>query len=211
MNNFKELGVVILAVAALLGLGAVAVKRNSEEWKTRKCQDNLHKIYRMAAKYQNDNNGALVPYVDKSNKGRWKFWYMFILKYGDDPTVFYCPANPKAAMFYTEESDPLEPKSFSETAQSYGMNYFLGNNKHELNIDNIAKPADIIYFADSNTPNLRGTKWCWKTDWAPRHQKKANFVFMDGSVKLLGPDSLGICQKWENWKQDRTNWFGWKK
>ncbi len=214
MRNWQELAVVVVCAGGLFCLGANLADRSSAAWKNSRCQTNLGQVYKMAVSYQGDHNGDFVPLVDKTTKP-WTFWFKYLLKYGDDPTVFYCPANPKATKFFIEEENPLEPKAFAASAQSYGMNYRLGRSYNKkttkLNIANVANPAKLLFFGDSKDYFLRGTKWCWKDDWAPRHENKANFVFIDGSIKKLGKQTLGLEHAWEGWKVDKKSWRDWKK
>ena len=212
MRNYKELLLVVVICGAILGVGMSAAKFGTEKWKNIKCQSNLKEIYKLADKYQAANNGNIVPVVDKT-KRPWKWWCNYLTPYATNPHIFYCPANPKAAQFFVEEEDPLEPKTFGMTALSYGMNWALGEKTKKkttiVNIKQIADPSYVVYFGDSNLPQLRGTKWCWKTDYAPRHFNKSNFVFMDGSVKLMNHENLGLCQNWKQWEKDRKRWFNW--
>lgn len=214
MNNWKELLVVIVCAGGLLCLGANLIDRNNAEWKNKRCQTNLAQVHKLAAKYQNDHNGDFVPLVDKTKKP-WKYWYKYLLQYGDDPTFFYCPSNSKAEKFLSKDNNPLMPKTFAVRAQSYGMNYrlskYYSKKTTKLNINNITNPEKVLFFGDSKSNFLRGTKWCWKDDWAPRHKEEANFIFVDGSVKKLGKKTLGLLHSWEGWKKDSKFWKDWKK
>ncbi|MCF6177670.1 MAG: hypothetical protein L3J71_18090 [Victivallaceae bacterium] len=214
MHSWKELVVVLVCAGGLLCLGADLADRSSAEWKSNRCQVNLAQVYKMAVKYQDDHNGDFVPLVDKTTKP-WTFWFKYLLKYGEDPMVFYCPANPKAEKFFTEEDNPLEPKNFYSKAQSYGMNYRLSKHYNKkttkLNIANVANPGKVLFFGDAKDYFLRGTKYCWKKDWAPRHEGEANFVFVDGSIKKMGKNTLGLVHKWDGWKKDTKFWKDWKK
>jgi prepilin-type processing-associated H-X9-DG protein len=213
MRNYKELMLIIVISGAMLGLGMKTAKFGTTQWKKIKCQSNLKAIYELAVKYQNDHNGNTVTVVDKT-KRRWRWWYNDLLPYTDNPYVFYCPANQKAELIFREgEKDPLRPKTFGAEAVGYGMNGTLSsiskNRTIKVNIKDVKNPAYVVYFGDSKTPSLRGTKWCWKSDYAPRHENKSNFVFMDGSVKLMDHKTLGLCQKWKNWEKDRKRWKDW--
>lgn len=214
MHNFKELILVIIVSGAMLGLGMSTTKYGSIKWKKLKCQSNLKEIYKLADQYQSDHNGNIVTVVNKT-KHPWGRWYSILLPYTDNPTIFYCPANPKAENLLLTNNDPLKPNTFGKKAQSYGMNASLGRITKKkviiINIKDVKNPGYLVYFGDSKDPSLRGTKWCWEQDYAPRHSNKSNFVFMDGSVKLMDHKNLGLCQKWKNRKKDRNRWQDWEK
>ena len=215
MRNYKELILVVTASSIMLCLGMKAVKSRTSQWKVVKCQSHLKAIYTLALKYQNDHNGNIVTVVDKT-KRRWRWWYKDLLPYAKNPYIFYCPATKKAEYIFKKEGDdPLIPKTFSYQLLSYGINCSLGRiekkRKTTVNIKDVKNPEHVIYFGDSQRPYLRGTKWCWKLDYAPRHNNRSNFVLMDGSVKLMDYNTLGLCQKWKEWKKDKARWISWTR
>lgn len=205
MKSCKELVVVLLLLLMLSAFGVLALTRGSEAWKNEICSKNLSEIYRMARTYADANDGMIAPIVRRTSP-KWTFWYSYIIRYTDNPAFFYCPANGKAAKFFTEERDPLEPISFDEVSQSYGMNYHLCPEKDGLRMDNVANPSYVIYFGDSMMPYLRATEHCWKDDYAPRHEGKSNFIFMDGHVEQMNHENLGLCQSFGDWKKDIDRW-----
>lgn len=205
MNTFRELLIVIVLLTCLSFLAVAAVLRGSTAWKEDVCRKNLSEIYRMASMYSERNDGALMPLVERTQP-RWTFWYSYIIRYTDDPSFFYCPANKKTGEFFEKVRDPLEPVNFDEVAQSYGLNYHLYPKDSWMKTADVANPAYVIYFGDSNTNYLRATPHCWLEDYAPRHEDKSNFVFMDGHMEKIGRDALGVTQQFGDWKKDLDRW-----
>jgi prepilin-type processing-associated H-X9-DG protein len=72
-------------------------------------------------------------------------------------------------------------------------------------------PSYMIFLGDAKTMSLRATKWCWEKDYAPIHSDKANYLTIDGSVKTLGKNELGLSffsgeKEWKGWKLDKKRW-----
>ena len=220
MRNWKELLPLIFALLSIVVLSSSNLKLKTAQWRRLRCQDNLQSLHRGALVYQEEHGGLFQPVIVRS-KPRWTYWYSFVLPYIDDPVVFYCPAHSRAEKML--EKDPgqsdLLPSLFDPHSLTYGMNYALSSSGDEKkasppgNIRNIADPAYTIYFGDCKMPNpsLRPTKWCWKDDYAPVHEDKANFVFIDGHVEAMNEDNLGLMHAFDEWKKDEKRWRNWKK
>ena len=216
MYSWKELACALVVSGGLLVMGATTVIKGSATWKQQKCASNLKGIQQLAAAYQNDHDGTFQPVILQT-KPRWTFWYSFVAKYGSNPSVFYCPANPKAEkilMVDDGESDLL-PAVLDQVSISYGMNFCLSTSggSESAKADNVkllVNPATTIYFGDSKTLTLRPTKWCWKEDYAPIHEGASNFVYVDGHVETLNETNLGTLQAFDEWKRDTTPWKNWK-
>lgn len=217
MNNFKELIIVIGLLTVMAVMGAKVIRLGSPEWRKTVCRNNLIELYKLHVSYQNDNNGIIAPRIDRTKKTRWKYWPQYISKYGKDSMVFYCPANHKAENMFN--SDPLEPKVFSLKSVSYGMNYVLGNYKEYkspqtsrlIRLKQALNPSYMIFLGDAKTMSLRPTKWCWKSDYAPLHYGKSNFITLAGGVKRLGKPELGLAscggkKTWDGWRLDAKRW-----
>ncbi len=172
---------------------------------------------------RNDNGGAVPPLVYKAP--RWKYWCNYILPYAKTPRIFYCPANPRSARQFEagdEEGDELVPAVYDASSNCYGMNYALGPEvnprkpeppRHPYTFRAVADPAHVVCFGDAKMPSpmLRGTKWCWKDDYAPVHDGRLQIVFVDGHVESMGKDNLGMMQSFDGWKKDTRRWSNWKK
>lgn len=218
MYSWKELVCVLVVSGGLLVIGAATAVKGTAAWKSQVCIRNLKNVQQLAGAYQNDHDGEFQPVILQT-KPSWTFWYSFIAKYGDDPGVFYCPANPKAENLLQVdggESDLL-PTVLDQASISYGMNFCLstsGDSKSTVrpgNVKQLADPASTIYFGDSKTLTLRPTKWCWKEDYAPLHEGSSNFVYVDGHVETLNESNLGTLHAFDEWKKDTTPWNNWKK
>jgi len=216
MYSWKELVCALVVGGGLLVIGATTAVKGSATWKSQVCVRNLKNVQQLGVAYQNDYDGAFQPVILQT-KPSWTFWYSFIVKYGDDPGVFYCPANPKAEKILQidgGESDLL-PTVLDQASISYGMNFCLSTSggSESAKADNVkllVNPATTIYFGDSKTLTLRPTKWCWKEDYAPIHEGASNFVYVDGHVETLNETNLGTLQAFDEWKRDTTPWKNWK-
>lgn len=217
MHSWKELICVVFVSGGLLLLGAATAARGSAAWKQQTCERNLKSIQQLGAAYQNDHDGAFQPVILRT-KPRWTFWYSFIVKYGDNPGVFYCPANPKAEKILAvdEGENDLLPTVLDPVSISYGMNFCLSTSDDPKasprpgNVKQLADPASTIYFGDCKTMSLRPTQWCWKDDYAPVHEGSSNFVYVDGHVETLNQSNLGLLQAFDGWKKDTKPWNNWK-
>ncbi len=217
MYSWKELVCVVVAAGGLLGLGAATAAKGSATWKRQVCADNLRQVSQLGAMYQNDHDGAFQPVIVRT-KPSWTFWYSFLARYGKNPGVFYCPANPKAekTLNVDEGESDLLPVVLDPAAVSYGMNFSLSSSGDPKatpqpgNVKELADPATMIYFGDSNTLQLRPTKWCWNEDYAPRHEEFSNFVYVDGHTEALNKSNLGVLHEFDGWKKDTRPWKNWK-
>lgn len=217
MHSWKELICVIVVSGGLLLLGASAAVKGSAAWKQQVCAGNLKSVQQLGAAYQNDYDGAFQPVIVRT-KPRWTYWYSLIAKYGRNPAVFYCPANPKAEKILAvdEGESDLLPAVLDAASVSYGMNFCLStsgdpkSSSRPGNVKELADPASTIYFGDSGTPSLRPTKWCWKDDYAPVHEGSSNFVYVDGHVETLNQSNLGVLHAFDGWKKDAKSWNNWK-
>ncbi|MFA6930648.1 MAG: hypothetical protein WCT05_09990 [Lentisphaeria bacterium] len=219
MQNWKELVVVMAILLVLFATGASQLKTAGGAWEQAVCQRNLYGIYQAGIAYQADHDGAFQPVIVRS-KPQWTYWYRFVLPYVSDPVIFYCPAHSRAKKIL--ERDPgvadLVPPVFDPGSATYGMNYALSSsgdvkaNPRPTNINAIADLAYTIYFGDCKMPNpsLRPTKWCWHEDYAPVHNEKSNFVFLDGHVEQMNHENLGLMHAFDGWKKDPKRWSNWK-
>ncbi len=219
MHSYKELLCVLVCLGILFLTGAAHVQKSSAAYRQRVCADNLKRIQRAAVAYQNDHDGAFQPVIVRT-KPRWTYWHSFIITYVEDPKIFYCPAHPRAQKALEPDlgAEDLLPPIFDPGSLTYGMNYALSSsgddheNSPPANINAIADPGYTIYFGDCKmpTPSLRPTKWCWKDDYAPVHNDKANFVFIDGHVEIMNQENLGLIHAFDGWKKDVKRWSNWK-
>ncbi len=217
MRSWKELMLMLVCIGGLFSLGVSQLEKGSAAWKRQICADNLKAVVRAAAMYQNDHDGAIQPVIVRT-RPRWTYWYAFILKYVDNPRIFYCPAHPRAERLTEDHSNDLIPAVFDSGSLSYGMNFALSSNDdpnerpRPANIKMIADPSYTIYFGDCKMPNptLRPTKWCWNQDYAPIHENASNFVFIDGHVETMNKDNLGLIHAFDGWTRDEKRWTNWK-
>jgi prepilin-type processing-associated H-X9-DG protein len=160
-----------------------------------------------------------MPAVD-TTPNRWKFWYKFNLRYTDNAAIYYCPEKKEVKLLKIYEKgikDPLEPVTFSENAQSYGLNHFASkridkknkNNYKGQKLNSLSNPDYMVLFGDSNMPYLRPTTACWLKDYAPRHEENSsNYIMVDGHIENHNKKSLGIYNKIDGWNLDVKRWTG---
>ena len=159
----------------------------------------------MTCEYAEANDGMIMPAVIKTFPA-WTFWPSFIIRYTESPVVFYCPANINAERFFVEEKDPLEPMIYDPVAQSHGINYHLAPEAKSIRMSDIKDTSYLIAFGDCLMPYLRATECCWNEDYAPRHENRSNFIFMDGHTEFMNQENLGLYEAFDDWKMDRNRW-----
>lgn len=89
---------------------------------------------------------------------------------------------------------PLLPVSWDRREVGYGMNYRFSSAFADLksyDFRRLLNPGRLVLVADAgtNTFLLRPTETMWKKDSAPRHEGCSNFLFADGHVESVNPES----------------------
>ncbi len=215
--NAKELITAVVITGALFVTGAQALKHGSAEWKAQICAGNLKNLYQATVSYSGKNNGELPTVINETTRP-WTFWFEIIRPEVKDNRNFYCPAFTKGEKFYADDDDELLGTPFDRNAVCYGMNYAVSANlkrngkiTRSYKLDMIENPAHLVFIGDSKGATLRGTKWCWKQDYAPVHEAKTQIIFADGHVEAMDQSNLGMMDAFDGWKQDKTRWVNWKK
>lgn len=215
--NIKEAVICLAAGALVCTVGVAAVQRNAQ-WKSAVCTANLKTLHQAMFAYANDHDNAIVP-VAYEIRPRWTFWHDHIRKYLKEPRVLYCPANPRAEKQFADDDDDLVASAIDQMSISYGMNYALGATvkagsqpTRDYRFSNVKNPEHVVCIGDakSQNPRLRGTKYCWKEDYAPIHEEKTQIVFVDGHVEAMDKENLGMMDAFDGWKQDKSRWVSWK-
>ena len=215
--NIKETVICRVAGTLVLTVGTAAVQRTAQ-WKSAVCTANLKTLHQAMFAYANDHGNAIVP-VAYEIRPRWTFWHEHIREYLKDPRVLYCPANPRAEKQFADDDDDLVASAIDQMSISYGMNYALGATvkagsrpSRDYRFANVKNPEHVVCIGDakSQNPKLRGTKYCWKEDYAPIHEGKTLIVFVDGHVEAMDKENLGMMDAFDGWKQDKSRWVSWK-
>ena len=213
--NVKELIIVLATGGTLFATGAT-VLQGSSAWKNQTCASNLKSLYQSIVLYSGKYQGELPPSINETTRP-WTFWYETIRPEVKDNKAFYCPGNPKGEKMFGDP-DELLGVVFDRNAVCYGMNYSVSatvkrNKKitREYKLDMIQNPAHLVFLGDSKGAELRGTKWCWKADYAPVHDGKTQIIFADGHVDMMDQSNLGMMDVFDGWKKDTTRWVNWKK
>ncbi len=214
MRNSRELLIILTVLSALLVTGAGTLVRGSAEWKQAVCRDNLARLQKAAANYQNDHEGFFQPVIVRTRPW-WTYWPDFLRPYVSDPRIFSCPASPRGEVAF--EDDDLLPVIFNMKQVSFGMNFCLSSSGEAYqknwpaNIRKVVNPAHVVCFGDSGGLQLRPTESCWDADYAPIHFGKSDFVMLDGHVETHDASTLGLLQAYGIWKQDIPRWRNWAK
>lgn len=90
------------------------------------------------------------------------------------------------------DRSPLLPVRWQRNDIGYGMNYRFSSVYAEIktfDLQRLRTPEKIVVVGDSHSFLLRPTETMWRQDSAPRHGGQANFLFADGHVESLDPQS----------------------
>ena len=197
MRDFREL-LLIFAVGAvvllLMGAALPGYRKNDL-----RCRSNLQNLYKLTVQYEADHGRTPPPVVPK----RPVFYDSFLRPYTTDKLIFACPADPRNAFLYEEES-PLFAAP-PQCVASYGMNFFFTDDMAKRAgveppaLKKVDSPRRMVLFGDCLIPYMK-MSWFWDESkaYAPRHQKRSWFVFADGSTERLSKTEFGTTL--ERWK-----------
>lgn len=201
-----ELLVTIGIIIVLVGLLVPAFSRMRDTAMQTQCNSNLRQVYQVLQSYVQDNNGR-YPLLYNSVENNVKYlnvWQYYLCTYvgkaqtwgngqslrTDPRSIFNCPVRTK---------DPTALKT------SYAFNSFIWDLPWDRYAMRVPNPAGIILLGeiDSNNDNMTSSdgKMCispgnvgsatWgKPSFRHARNTSANYLFCDGHVELLTPDSL---------------------
>jgi len=179
-----------LVVCIGVGISCCAIASNGIDSSKQEaiCQQNLRLLMAGVNQYATENRGFL-PEAVIVEKPKWTWWYGRLQPYVDDPAAFYCPTKSPEEWVEGGYRDPLEPDVFKVQNLAFGMNWILSEKygKQAWRQSDVASPGELIVLGDANDFLMRATKFMWKKDSSTRHEGKANFAFLDGSVRLENP------------------------
>lgn len=214
-----ELLTVIAIIAVLAVLGASAIGRGLESSKSAKCAANLKQLAGAVMSYAADNNGMVPPSaITKVSGGGWSIWsarldpYLPTPKKGNESreSPYFCPCARRPGEWGNESPDyTCNDRTSPNSTRGAFVNLAESPNARQVRLSAIARPSQVIMFADSfhggdvkksgawgvfagrlETADYFGKDTLPARGFAPRHyfrdnpvRGKFNAVFFDGHVE----------------------------
>jgi prepilin-type N-terminal cleavage/methylation domain-containing protein len=212
-----ELLVVIGIIAVLIGILLPALSRAREQANTVKCAANMRQLYQAALIYSNIYKGYILPSRLKSGVGQaTTYWCgsevlapLFGIKIGTSTTnmdahnrvsrLLDCPSNnrPKdpnsgVAVDYTYNSNFGDDRAYPDLGgsqydpgkESWGK--FKKISSIPQNVIMATESTEVILGDDERFQLIEDLTWKKRTIGWP-HRQKTNFLFMDGTCRLINP------------------------
>ena len=192
---------VVLAIIAILSAILLPVfARVREQGRITQCKSNLHQIGLAMQQYADDNGKyplwltTALPTVGQSADGPG--WAYRILPYAGNLQLFRCPSKgPKDGV--VEDVTPADGlnQSVSVHYTDYQMNIHLSG----LPSTQVKRPANMVMLRDSSDLESTNSS-CYSfggnssTPYTT-HLGRANYLFVDGHVKLLDYNNSDICDQ----------------
>ncbi|MGM0494309.1 MAG: DUF1559 domain-containing protein [Armatimonadota bacterium] len=209
-----ELLVVIAIIAILAAILFPVFARAREKARQASCSSNLKQIGLGFAMYAQDYDEWVMPgrmaYDSTPDDCFGTGWSRIVQPYLNNQQILVCPS----------DSHPTTTKAQGtwQYPRSYSVNYTLHDLNGSVKLSDIEEPAATISGADSCTghPGIHSTSYSgnplgsvWRDDYwpdscserysrvAPRHNKTANFFFVDGHVKTMtAPNTTSPIHLW---------------
>ena len=185
-----ELLIVVAIIAVLAAISMPVGRRMIEAGNEAKCMSNLRQLHAVLMLYANENN-QMLPSPDVNadrDSPSATHWFRRL-----DPYIAHDP--------YIAQKDRIKlltcpsAKAFvpGDWATSYGMNYYLGEDKDWRTLT-IEQKSKVILLADAViNPAWHSAGSAIFEDGGPfnktvdqRHAGRANFLFLDGHVEASG-------------------------
>jgi prepilin-type processing-associated H-X9-DG protein/prepilin-type N-terminal cleavage/methylation domain-containing protein len=174
-----ELLVVVAIIAVLAAISMPVGRRMIEAGNEAKCMSNLRQLHAVLMLYANENN-QMLPSPDTPTSGI--HWFRRL-----DP---YIAQQDRIKLLTCPSAKTFKP---GDWATSYGMNYYLGEDKDWRTLT-IEQKSKVILLADAViNPAWHSAGSAIFEDGGPfnktvdqRHSGRANFLFLDGHVEASG-------------------------
>jgi prepilin-type processing-associated H-X9-DG protein len=183
---------IVVAVIGLIAAILFPIFARSPEPRRGSCQNNLKQIGLALAQYSQDWDERL-PLIVVREKEPYG-WADALTVYSKSAALFQCPSEPQQY----DWQNPSPP-----TARGY-TDYWFNANVAGRKLEDVRQPATAIAFGDGNDGqeltdaryNLGALPASWlsaEKSPAKRHLDMANYCFLDGHVKAVAPDKLGVA------------------
>jgi prepilin-type processing-associated H-X9-DG protein/prepilin-type N-terminal cleavage/methylation domain-containing protein len=174
-----ELLIVVAIIAVLAAISMPVGRRMIEAGNEAKCMSNLRQLHAVLMLYANENN-QMLPSPDTPTSGI--HWFRRL-----DP---YIAQQDRIKLLTCPSAKAFVP---GDWATSYGMNYYLGEDKDWRTLT-IEQKSKVILLADAViNPAWHSAGSAIFEDGGPfnktvdqRHAGRANFLFLDGHVEASG-------------------------
>lgn len=209
--SLLEICIVIALATIIVFFSISGFLRLLDNAKGVQCITNLKQISGVLMTYTYEHNGALIPGAVVNN-GKNIYWYHVLEPYLGDPNL-----NPNSSNRPVWQQCPS--KNFATLTREtvgYGWNYinfgyYDSTNVNELGpygwasrLLEVSKPSHTIILGDSqddttNPANNYQHRYLYVNDiiynpnkprFARRHQKRGNYLMLDGHIESLTPEQL---------------------
>jgi prepilin-type processing-associated H-X9-DG protein/prepilin-type N-terminal cleavage/methylation domain-containing protein len=179
-----ELLIVVAIIAVLAAISMPVGRRMIEAGNEAKCMSNLRQLHAVLMLYANENN-QMLPSPDVNadpDSQSAAHWFRRL-----DP---YIAQQDRIKLLTCPSAKTFKP---GDWATSYGMNYYLGEDKDWRTLT-IEQKSKVILLADAViNPAWHSAGSAIFEDGGPfnktvdqRHSGRANFLFLDGHVEASG-------------------------
>ncbi len=184
-----ELLVVIGIIGVLAAILLPALQAARERARTAKCQNNLHNIALALQQYTTDFEGLLPHEDDKSPDS--SCWYFLIDPYMETRGL-------EDAEINEVKQCPGVARTKETREESYRMNSQLETSEEPFrNIGTIQRASSTVCIFDGRTGGQRLKFKGKDEDFAQRHQKGGNILFLDWHIKWYSETAVKSDSKKE--------------
>jgi len=145
-----ELLVVIAIIAILAAILFPVFARAREKAKQASCLSNMKQIVLGAHMYVSDYDDNLIGHIaGRRDDPTWPWgapyymWHQQIYPYVKNLQLFVCPSMPTRTLAAQSDGSPAYDGSLG-----YGINYWVSYFYYYLNMSDMIKPAETIWFTD---------------------------------------------------------------